>query len=156
MKLAARRTLLATAALALTITGCSMGSKNIAPEPVAAPEPVMAPEPAYVIEGVTFDFNKATLKPAATETLDKVAAELRKQTEVAYEVAGFTDNSGPEAYNQGLSERRAIAVRDYLVDHGVSAEQLTVRGHGESNPVASNATKAGRAKNRRVEIRPTK
>jgi outer membrane protein OmpA-like peptidoglycan-associated protein len=156
--------LLVTAALALTITGCSTASKNIAPEPQPAPiaapapppAPVMAPAPTYVIEDVNFDFDKSTLKPAATGILDKVAADLRQQSGVGYEVAGFTDSVGSEAYNQGLSERRAGAVRDYLVNHGVTAEQLTARGYGESSPLASNATAAGRAQNRRVEVRPLK
>jgi len=152
--------LLVTGALALAITGCSTAPKNVAPEPqpapVAAPPPPPPPEPApsYVIQGVNFDFDKATLKPSARDILDEVATALRQQPDVSYEVAGFTDSVGSDAYNQGLSERRAAAVRDYLVSHGVEAGQLSARGYGESNPVASNDTRAGRAENRRVEVRP--
>ena len=68
------------------------------------------------------------------------------------EVAGHTDSMGSEAYNQGLSERRAQSVQDYLVSKGVKAQRLTAKGYGESMPVASNDTDAGRAENRRVEL----
>jgi outer membrane protein OmpA-like peptidoglycan-associated protein len=68
------------------------------------------------------------------------------------EVGGHTDSVGSEAYNQGLSERRADAVRDYLMSKGVKASRLTARGYGESRPVASNDTEEGRAENRRVEL----
>lgn len=165
-----KRLLLVTSALVMILAGCGTTSKTTAPPPqpapVAAPEPApappppAAPEPApaptYVIEDVLFDFDKSTLKPAATDTLDRVANELRQQPGVRYEVAGFTDSIGSVAYNQGLSERRAEAVRSHLVSRGVSAGQLTTRGYSESNPVASNATAAGRSMNRRVEIRPIK
>lgn len=167
-----KRLLLVTSALVMILAGCGTTSKTTAPPPqpapVAAPEPAPpppppppppepAPAPTYVIESdVLFDFDKSTLKPAAIDTLDRVANELRQQPGVRYEVAGFTDSVGSVAYNQGLSERRAEAVRSYLVSRGVSAGQLTTRGYSESNPVASNATAAGRSMNRRVEIRPIK
>lgn len=160
MKILTSSILLAAAALSVTLAGCA-GTKNMAaapePAPIASPEP--APEPAavtYVIKDVNFDFDKSTLKPLATDTLDHVAEELNRQPDVRYEVAGFTDSIGSDAYNQGLSERRAAAVRGYLVDHGVSPGQLTTNGYGESNPVASNSTADGRSQNRRVEIRPVK
>ncbi len=155
-----RTTLLLTAALALTLAGCSTDSKNMAPAPQAAmvpapaPAPAPVPAPSYVIEDVNFDFDKSALKPAATDTLDQAVTGLRERPTVMYEVAGFTDSVGSDAYNQGLSERRAGAVYDYLVNAGVPAGQLTVRGYGESNPMASNETDAGRAQNRRVEVRP--
>lgn len=101
-------------------------------------------------------FDSAELTPSAASNLDQVASELRNQPDVAYEVAGYTDSIGNEDYNQRLSERRAIAVHDYLVQQGVPSGQLTVRGYGEENPVASNDTAEGRAQNRRVEIRPIK
>ncbi len=161
-----RRLLLVMAALSVALVGCSTAEKNTAPPPkkapIAAPAPTPAPEPkvmapppiVYVIDDVNFDHDKATLRPTASNTLDRVAAELRKQPDVAYEISGFTDSTGSEAYNQGLSERRADAVRSYLVGQGVDSNQLTIRGNGESNPVASNSNKEDRAKNRRVEIRP--
>lgn len=156
--------LLVTAALTIALTGCSTADKEMAPPPkpapVAAPAPpppppmVKAPAPTYVIEGVNFDFDKSTLKPTATNILDGVARKLSEQGEIRYEVAGFTDSVGSDTYNQSLSERRAAVVREYLVAHGVDGEQLTTRGYGEANPVAGNDTQGGRAKNRRVEVRP--
>jgi len=154
--------LLVTAALTLALAGCSTASKTMAPAPqpapvaVATPAPPPPPPPAYVIEDVNFDFDKSSLRPSATATLDQVATGLRQQGGVKYEVAGHTDSVGSEAYNMSLSARRAESVRAYLVDHGVSAAQLSTRGYGESNPVASNATAEGRARNRRVEVRPIK
>ena len=162
------KTVLASAVVAVSLTGCSTASKNMAaapaPAPIAAapapppppPARVMTPPPApaYVIKDVNFDFARSTLKPRATDTLDQVVAALRGQPDVSYQIVGFTDSTGSDAYNQGLSERRAAAVRDYLVAHGVAVAQLTSLGRGETNPIASNATKSGRAENRRVEIRP--
>ena len=124
------------------------------PAPIATPEPAPEPAPTYVIQDVNFDFDKSNLKSRATDTLDRVAAELRRQPEIRYEVAGFTDSVGSDDYNQGLSERRADSVRNYLIDHGVSAGQLTANGYSESSPIASNTNADGRAQNRRVEVRP--
>lgn len=162
MKTRTSTMMLFLSALALSVAGCSTAPKEQAPMPVAAPAPAPAPAPepppppppSFVIKDVNFDFDKSTLKPAATSTLDRVADELRQQPDVRYEVAGFTDSVGSERYNQGLSERRARAVADYLMQRGVSSGQLTVRGYGESNPVASNNDATGRAANRRVEVRP--
>lgn len=155
MNILTRSILLVMVGLSLTMAGCA-ASKNMAaaPEPVPETEPAPEPAPTYVIQDVNFDFDKSTLKPRATDTLDHVAAELRAQSDVRYEVAGFTDSVGTDAYNQKLSERRAVAVRDYLVSRGVDSGQLSMRGYGESNPIASNDTAQGRAQNRRVEVRP--
>jgi OOP family OmpA-OmpF porin len=71
---------------------------------------------------------------------------------VVVEVAGHTDSVGSEEYNMGLSDRRANSVKDYLISQGITATRLTARGYGESQPVASNDTDAGRAQNRRVEL----
>jgi len=68
------------------------------------------------------------------------------------DVVGYTDSTGPAKYNQGLSERRAKSVYDYFVSKGIAADRLTTKGYGEERPVASNATREGRAKNRRVEL----
>ena len=72
------------------------------------------------------------------------------------EVAGHTDSIGTDEYNQGLSLRRAEAVRNYLVDKGIAADRLSIKGYGESQPVADNATADGRFMNRRVELIPLK
>ena len=109
-------------------------------------------EAVIELDGVYFDFDKATLKPEAMVVLNEAAALLNKNERVVVEVAGHTDSMGSEAYNQGLSERRAQSVQDYLVSKGVKAQRLTAKGYGESMPVASNDTDAGRAENRRVEL----
>lgn len=155
MNILTRSILLVAAALSVTVAGCAT-SKNMAAAPTPAPETVLAPEPAptYVIQDVNFDFDKSNLLSRATNTLDHVAAELRAQPGVSYEVAGFTDSVGSDVYNQGLSERRAVSVRDYLIVRGVDAGQLGMTGYSESNPIASNANAQGRAQNRRVEVRP--
>jgi len=163
----ATKTVLGTVTLVLTLAGCNNMSKitaaPAAPAPVAAmapapaPVPVAAPAPApkvFIISDVNFEHDKATLTPEAEGILNEVVKTLRDQPGVVYVVNGYTDSQGTEAYNQGLSERRAQAVRDFQINHGVPAGQLTIRAFGESNPVANNDTKSGRAQNRRVEIRP--
>jgi len=109
-------------------------------------------EAVIELEGVHFDFDKATLRPEAKAVLNEAAALLGKHDRVVVEIAGHTDSKGSEEYNQGLSERRANAVRDYLTGKGVKASRLSARGYGESRPVASNDTDEGRAENRRVEM----
>jgi OOP family OmpA-OmpF porin len=100
-----------------------------------------------------FDFDSAQLKPAMESELDAVAGKIRaSRGNEMLEVVGHTDSTGPEGYNQGLSERRAQAAADYLAGRGVSASRITVKGMGESSPIADNATREGRAMNRRVEI----
>ncbi|HLF30841.1 MAG TPA: TonB-dependent receptor [Xanthomonadales bacterium] len=109
-------------------------------------------EAVIALDNVHFDFDQATLRPEAMTILDNAANLLKTQEKVVVEVAGHTDSAGSEAYNQGLSERRAIAVKDYLEGKGVTATRLTARGYGEAQPVASNDTDEGRALNRRVEL----
>ncbi|HSM40872.1 MAG TPA: OmpA family protein [Afifellaceae bacterium] len=109
-------------------------------------------EAVIELEGVNFDFDKATIRPEGKAILNGAAALLQQHERVVVEVAGHTDSIGTDAYNQGLSERRANAVKDYLTSKGITATRLTARGDGESRPVASNDTDAGRAENRRVEL----
>ena len=100
-----------------------------------------------------FDFDSATLKPAMESALDDVAAKINaSKGNETLEIIGHTDSTGTEAYNQGLSERRAQAAADYLAGRGVSASRMTITGMGESSPVADNGTREGRSMNRRVEI----
>jgi outer membrane protein OmpA-like peptidoglycan-associated protein len=101
---------------------------------------------------VLFDFNQATLKPGAKLRLAKVSGIILAYPDLKLEIDGFTDNKGTPAYNMGLSEKRAKAVRDFLVSQGVGPDAVNTKGFGESNPVASNATAAGRQQNRRVEL----
>jgi len=100
-----------------------------------------------------FDFDKATLKPSAIAALDELVAKLKGATVLnSVAVVGYTDSIGSVAYNEKLSLRRAESVRNYLTEHGVPADKITVEGKGKSDPVADNKTEAGRAKNRRVEV----
>lgn len=112
----------------------------------------MAGSMLHTIEGVNFEFDSAQLKPSAKATLDQAVRVLRDNPGVSVAIEGHTDSTGPDAYNQGLSERRARSVRDYLVANGISAGSLRVVGKGESSPVASNDNAAGRAQNRRVDL----
>jgi OOP family OmpA-OmpF porin len=100
-----------------------------------------------------FDFDSAVLKPAMMSELDNAANQINasKGNEML-EIVGHTDSTGPEDYNQGLSERRAQAAADYLAGKGVSASRITVKGMGESSPAADNSTREGRSMNRRVEL----
>ena len=101
---------------------------------------------------VLFDLGQANLKPSGQRAIVTVARFMREHGERRIVVEGFTDNSGSEALNQRLSERRAQAVRDALVKQGIDAERIEARGLGEQNPVASNDNPNGRSLNRRVEI----
>ncbi|MGN6525669.1 MAG: outer membrane protein OmpA [Burkholderiaceae bacterium] len=126
------------------------------PPPPPAPAPVVAPVPSS--EKVTyaadafFDFDKSTLKPEAKEKLDDLV-EKTKQINLEVIIAvGHTDSVGKDAYNQKLSVRRAESIKTYLVSKGMEANRVYTEGKGEKQPVASNKTAEGRAKNRRVEI----
>lgn len=119
------------------------------------PPPAPAPK-KLVLEGVNFDNDKATLRPEAHGILDKAAATLKEWGDVKVEVAGHTDSRSDDDYNQRLSQRRAEAVRTYLIGKGVAADRLTAKGYGESSTVADNESEEGRFKNRRVELVPQK
>lgn len=101
---------------------------------------------------VFFDFDKATLQPASYPELNRAVALMKANPIMRVEIAGFTDAQGTDSYNKDLSQRRANAVREYLVRQGVEGSRLTAVGYGEENPVASNDTEEGRAENRRVEF----
>jgi outer membrane protein OmpA-like peptidoglycan-associated protein len=98
--------------------------------------------------GITFGVDSSTVQPAFQATLDKVAGTLTQYEKTYVDVMGHTDSTGSDAYNQSLSERRA-----YLTSRGVQSARLATKGYGESQPKASNLDEAGRAANRRVEIR---
>jgi len=107
----------------------------------------------WVIGDVLFDFDKAVINTEAYLLLDDVVTVLKNNPEVKVQVQGHTDNFGTAAYNKRLSEKRAAAVKQYLVGKGVNAKRLCTAGYGFSKPAASNATEEGRAKNRRVEFK---
>lgn len=107
-----------------------------------------------------FDFNKSGLRPEGKAELDQLAMKIKQAKELGkiktvtgISVVGHTDSKGSVAYNQGLSERRAATVRNYLVQKGLRPETISASGEGELNPVASNDTAEGRQQNRRVDIR---
>jgi len=103
-------------------------------------------------ENITFGFDRSDLQPQFYPVLDNVAATLREYNQTIVEIAGHTDSKGTDAYNQALSERRAGSVGNYLMGKGLVRDRFILVGAGESRPVASNDTEAGRAQNRRVEI----
>jgi len=107
----------------------------------------------YKLEHVNFEFDSAKLTADSSAMLDEGVKILKRHPDLKVEIAGHTDSQGNAEYNQGLSERRAQTVADYLVAHGAKAGNITVKGYGESLPVADNGSKEGRAANRRVELR---
>ena len=130
-----------------------------APAAPAAPTAPAAPAaPSSVKQAITiqaealFDFDKSVLKPAGKKSIDDAIAKMQ-QIDVQMVIAtGHTDSVGTDAYNQKLSERRATSVKEYMVSKGVAAAKITTLGKGETQPVATNKTAEGRAKNRRVDI----
>lgn len=103
--------------------------------------------------GITFAFNRYDVQPQFQATLNEVAQTLNAYPATMIDVLGHTDSVGSDAYNQTLSEQRASSVANYLVARGVNRARIATRGYGESMPIADNATEAGRAQNRRVEIK---
>lgn len=101
---------------------------------------------------VLFDVNKAEIKSGAERNVQKIADFLNEYPERKAVIEGFTDNTGSDDYNQSLSQRRAEAVRLFIIDKGISRERIEARGYGKANPVASNESPATRQLNRRVEI----
>ena len=128
----------------------------IAPKPPPAPAPAAAPavtQSKITLQADTlYDFDKSTLKPEGKATLDKIAADLSKIKLEVIIAVGNTDSVGTDAYNMALGQRRAQSVKDYLVSKGVDQSRIYTESKGKSNPVASNATAEGRAKNRRTDI----
>lgn len=109
-------------------------------------------EAKMVLTSINFDFDKATLKPSAKGVLNGIADRLKKSGVKSVTVVGHTDSIGSEQYNMNLSERRAVNAMYYLIEQGVASEKLKAKGMGESMPIATNDTREGRAKNRRVEF----
>ncbi|MCG6955727.1 MAG: OmpA family protein [Gemmatimonadetes bacterium] len=102
--------------------------------------------------GILFDVDSDQLRPAAKQNLDELAASLKNYDGTRVLVVGHTDNTGTDAYNQALSERRSSAARTYLLQDGLTPDRVEAVGRGESEPVADNDTAAGRQDNRRVEV----
>ncbi|MBU2651047.1 MAG: OmpA family protein [Bacteroidetes bacterium] len=106
-----------------------------------------------VLKNIFFEFNKATLKPESIPELERLIKLLNDVPSLKIEISGHTDNVGSELYNQDLSEKRAQAVVEYLVDKGVEQDRLTYKGYGFAQPIAGNDTEEGRAMNRRTEFK---
>jgi outer membrane protein OmpA-like peptidoglycan-associated protein len=101
---------------------------------------------------ITFAVDSASINPAFQQTLVSVALVLQKYNRTVVDIAGYTDSDGSDAYNQTLSMQRAQSVAGFLGQQGVDTRRFNVLGYGETQPIASNATEAGKAQNRRVEI----
>jgi OmpA-OmpF porin, OOP family len=137
--------------------GCASPHHTAAAGTVRAPaSPSAVPPPPMTkvasLSGPHFAFNEAQLTPEGQAKVRGAAQMFDQYPDRGIEVSGYTDSMGSDARNQRLSERRAEAVKQILVESGVSASRITTAGYGAANPVASNATAEGRAQNRRVEI----
>jgi len=110
-------------------------------------------EQTVVLQNVNFETNSAVLTGQATRVLDGIAEALKGQTNIRVEIGGHTDSTGTPTYNLVLSQQRAESVRQYLIGKGIDAGRMTTQGYGETKPVASNKTEAGKAQNRRVEFK---
>ena len=130
-----------------------------APEPIPEPVPEPAPEPqTWVFDSgrLNFDFDKSVVKPQYFELLRNVK-DYAEQNDFRLTIIGHTDSKGSDAYNMALGMRRAIAVRDKLIEFGLDpARILSVESRGESEPIAPNDTEQGRFENRRIEFKATK
>jgi len=104
---------------------------------------------------ITFDVAQSAIKSQFSQTLSSVALVLKKYDKTSINVNGHTDSDGSNSYNQGLSQSRALSVADTLRAQGVEAGRIIPQGYGESQPIASNSSSAGKAQNRRVELRIT-
>ncbi len=116
-------------------------------------ESKVVPQANWVLPNVTFENNADKLTSNKHSELDDAIEILKTHTKVRVEIQGHTDSSGKHAHNQELSERRAQSVKDYLVQNGIAADRLEVKGYGETEPIATNTTSEGRAKNRRIEFK---
>ncbi len=126
--------------------------ETVEPAPMPEPEPEPVAEPVRVELDVKFDFDRAEVRSESYSDIQNLADFMKQYPQTSTVVEGHTDSVGTDAYNQRLSERRANAVRDVLVNqYGVEGNRVNSVGYGESRPVADNATEEGRAINRRVE-----
>lgn len=141
-----------TPAMAIEECDPDLMKKPMAPKPAAKPRPRPVANKVTLAADVLFDFDKSVIKPEGRARLDDLVSKMGGINLEVVIAIGHTDSIGSEAYNQKLSVRRAESVKAYLVSKGIPANRIYTEGKGESQPVASNKTKEGRAKNRRVEI----
>lgn len=127
--------------------------KKVAPTPVKEVEkPAPVEKPNFDLANIQFEFNSFVLKTASLPILDKAVAEMKKAPNTKFILNGHSSAEGSAAHNMSLSVDRANAVKSYFVNTGLSASNFTIVGHGDKEPVSSNATEAGRMLNRRTEI----
>ncbi|MGY4383653.1 outer membrane protein OmpA-like peptidoglycan-associated protein [Pedobacter sp. UYP24] len=131
-----------------------------AEKPAAAPAPVeekvvLVPvaKPDFNFSNVQFEFNSDVLKTSSYPTLDKVISEIKKEPSATFVLNGNSSAEGSAERNMSLSIDRANSVKTYLVNGGLSGDNFTIKGYGESKPIADNKTEAGKVMNRRVEIK---
>lgn len=108
------------------------------------------------LKNIYFDFDKTTLKSESFVELNKVVDFLKQNASISIQIEGHTDSKGSDDYNLNLSQGRSQSVVDYLISQGIDASRLSAQGFGESTPIDTNDTDAGRANNRRVEFRVVK
>ncbi len=127
-------------------------TEPVAETPKPAPAPVVE-KPDYNFANIQFEFNSGILKTASYPIMDRAVTEMKKDLSVKFVLNGNASAEGTDAHNMALSVERATAVKAYLVNSGISADNLEVKGYGDKKPVADNGTEAGRVRNRRVEIK---
>ena len=145
------------------INGCSVDVDGIANDRDARPStPIgtrvdargrpLAGERIAIVTNINFDFDRAVVREDVKKRLSRVIQLLKEMPEVDVQIVGYTDDIGSAEYNRALSLRRAESVRDYIVTRGVDGARLSVAGRGKTDPLVPNATREGRAVNRRVEF----
>jgi len=173
MKLKTLLCLSACALLLSSLTACHSKKKLVkTPPPVASPkpdttaapvekpapveekkeEPAPPAKPDYNFRNIQFEFNSGVLKTDAYPILDKAVLEMKKDPTAKFVLNGHSSAEGTDAHNMELSVERATSVKTYLVNSGIPVDNLSVKGYGESKPIANNKTESGRVLNRRVEI----
>ena len=125
-------------------------------DPLDPKDDVIQMNVPIVLEGITFAFNKSDITPESDKVLMGALKTLEVHSDITVEISGYTDNVGSDAYNQKLSERRANAVKAWLVAKGISTDRITAVGFGEANPRVSNDTEENRRLNRRIEFKRIK
>ncbi|PYF75653.1 OmpA family protein [Pedobacter nutrimenti] len=123
------------------------------PAPVQEEKPAAPEKPNFNFNNVQFEFNSDVLKTASFSILDQAAAEMKKDTSINFVLNGNSSAEGTVEHNMSLSVDRANAVKSYLVNAGISASRLSIKGFGATRPLTSNDTEAGRQLNRRVEVK---
>jgi OOP family OmpA-OmpF porin len=126
--------------------------KQTADKPMEKVQPTVVEKPSFSFNKIQFDFDSAILKTSSIQVLDQAASLIKKYPGYHFALSGYASAEGTPEHNMVLSEERANSVKTYLVNAGIDAAYFTAKGYGDTNPVASNKTEAGRVANRRVEV----